>query len=311
MPQLMRDAFIDEVYRLAQQDKDVVFISADFGAKALDDFRANLPDQFIHAGISEQNMVDLGAGLAISGKKVFLYAMAPFITTRCYEQVKAVVSAMSLPITLVAVGVGLGYDHATLTHFTPEDIAIMRALNGIEVLSPCDAITAKRLATLAVEQPAFRYIRLERLPLADLATETSLDDSLQQGFSHLKRGQGICVVTTGYMTHTALKVSAVLAEQGHSVGVIDITRIKAMDTRAFATTVSNYHALVTLDEQLLDGGLGSVVLETLADQNTPMQVSRLGIRDGFEVVNGHRQQLHRRYGIDEQSLKTRILEISQ
>ena len=81
---LMRDAFIEEIYKIALNDKDIIFISADFGAAALDDFRENLPDQFIHVGISEQNMVDLGVGLALTGKKVFLYAMAPFITTRCY-----------------------------------------------------------------------------------------------------------------------------------------------------------------------------------------------------------------------------------
>ena len=132
---LMRDAFIDEIYKSAISDKDIIFISADFGAAALDDFRENLPDQFIHAGISEQNMVDVSVGLALTGKKVFLYAMAPFITTRCYEQTKAVISSMRLPITLIAVGVGLGYDHATLTHFTTEDIAIMRALNGIRSVS--------------------------------------------------------------------------------------------------------------------------------------------------------------------------------
>ena len=136
---LMRDAFIEEIYKIALNDEDIIFISADFGAAALDDFRENLPDQFIHAGISEQNMVDVGAGLALTGKKVFLYAMAPFITTRCYEQIKTVISSMQLPITLVGVGVGLGYDHATLTHFSTEDIAIMRALNGIRILTTVDS----------------------------------------------------------------------------------------------------------------------------------------------------------------------------
>ena len=118
-PKLMRDAVIDEIYAAAQKDKDILFISADLGAAALDEFREKLPGQFIHAGISEQNMVDLASGLALSGKTVFLYAMAPFITARCYEQVKCVIASMDLPVTLIAVGVGLGYDHATLTHFAP------------------------------------------------------------------------------------------------------------------------------------------------------------------------------------------------
>ena len=130
-PPLMRDAVIDRIFEEARIDKNILFISADLGAAALDRYRKELPDQFIHAGISEQNMVDLSSGLALSGKKVFLYAMAPFLTARCYEQIKCVIASMNLPITLIAVGVGLGYDHATWNHCTPEDIACMRAVGWV------------------------------------------------------------------------------------------------------------------------------------------------------------------------------------
>ena len=105
----MRDVFIDRLYELGSKDRDVVFISADFGAPALDRFREDLSGQFIHSGIAEQHMIDMAGGLAIAGKKVYTYGMAPFISLRCLEQVKCSLSMMELPVTILSVGVGLGY----------------------------------------------------------------------------------------------------------------------------------------------------------------------------------------------------------
>ena len=296
-PKLMRDAVIDVIYAAAQQDKDILFISADLGAAALDEFRENLPGQFIHAGISEQNMVDLASGLALSGKKVFLYAMAPFITARCFEQVKCVIASMSLPVTLIAVGVGLGYDHATLTHFTPEDIACMRALNGIEVLSPADEESAAAMATEAINHPKFRYIRLERQP-QDHLYDGGFTAFQEQGFAQLAEGDDIILCACGYMVHKLMKARELLARQDISAGVVDVFRLKRVDGDALADVLSRYEAVLTVEEQLLEGGFGSVVAETLIDQGIMKPIKRLGLKDGFEVVNGDRDTLHDLYGID-------------
>ena len=135
-----RDAFINKVFELAEKDPSVYFISADFGAPALDQFREQLPDQFIHAGISEQNMIDVAAGLALDGNKVYVYAMAPFITLRCYEQLKCSLAMMNLPVTVIAVGPGLGYADAGPTHYLTEDFACLRALVQCELYSASDSI---------------------------------------------------------------------------------------------------------------------------------------------------------------------------
>ena len=295
--QLMRDAVINEIYTAAQRDKDILFISADLGAAALDEFRKNLPGQFIHAGISEQNMVDLASGLALSGKKVFLYAMAPFITARCYEQVKCVIASMNLPVTLIAVGVGLGYDHATLTHFTPEDIACMRALNGVEVLSPADAVSAAVLAVEAINNPKFRYIRLER-QLQDPLYDDGFAELQGQGFAQLAEGTDVVICACGYLVHKALKAQEILAQQGVSAGVIDLFRLKRVDGPALANVLAGYGAVLTVEEQLLEGGFGSIVAETLIDRGAMKPIKRLGLQDGFDVVNGDRDNLHDLYGID-------------
>ncbi len=293
---LMRDAFIDHIYESAQRNPDLMFLSADFGAKALDRFRVELPRQFVHTGICEQNMIDLGAGLSLSGKSVICYAMAPFLTARCYEQVKSVLSSMNLPIALVGVGAGLGYDHATLTHFTPEDVAIMKALNHMEVWSPADSPTAFALAQLVADRPALRYVRLERQPMPPLYGEVSRAQ-LEAGFAHVAPGRQVCVVACGYLVHKALKVREQLAAEGIDAGVIDLFRIKPLAPEV-VETLSRYSAVITVEEQILEGGIGSGILEAITEAGQWRPLTRLGMRNGFEVVNGDRDELHRLYGFD-------------
>ena len=296
-PKLMRDAFIDYIFEAAQKNPNLFFLSADFGAQALDRFRDELPGQFIHTGIAEQSMVALGSGLAIEGKQVILYAMAPFLIARCYEQIKAVVSAMHLRITFVGVGAGLGYDHATLTHFTPEDIASTKALNHMEVWSPCDVASARALAELVVEKPEMRYVRLERQPMPSAYGETMTRPQLLKGFSHLRQGKDVCIVACGYLTHKALAVQESLKAQGISAGVVDLFGIKPLSPE-LVEVLSGYRSIVTVEEQLLEGGFGSGILEAMAESGRLRPFKRLGLRNGFDVSNGDRDQLHAKYGID-------------
>ena len=299
---------IDTVYTAAQEDRDILFITADLGAAALDKFRENLPDQFIHAGISEQNMVDLASGLALSDKKVFLYAMAPFITARCYEQVKCVISSMNLPVTLIAVGVGLGYDHATLTHFTPEDVACMRALNGIEVVTPADAEATEEIAKIAISDPLFRYIRLDRQAQTSLY-EGNFKDAYSRGFGCLFEGKQLAIVACGFMLHKAIAAREELTANGLDVGIIDLFRIKPINSEQFAEVLSCYDSILTVEEQLLEGGMGAAVAEVLVDNEVFRPMKRLGIQDRFSVVNGDRNALHNLYGIDTPHIVSASLEL--
>jgi transketolase len=306
---LMRDSFIDAVTDEAKKRRDIFFLSADFGAAALDRLRRDLPQQFIHTGICEQNMIDIAAGLALAGKTVFAYAMAPFITARCYEQTKAVLAAMNLPVTLVGVGAGLGYDHATLTHFTPEDIACMRALNHLEVVSPGDAEAAAALAGACCASPRFRYVRLERQAMPALY-RGRFATVLPQGFAELAGGRDVAIGACGYLVHKALRAREALQARRVEAGVIDLFRLKPVDAAALVRTLQKYEAIVTVEEQLLEGGFGSLVLEVLADAGIGKRVRRLGLRDGFAVVNGHRDHLHALYGIDTPDIAAAALSLA-
>ena len=309
-PPLMRDAFIDRLTEAAGRHDDILFVSADFGAKALDRFRQDRAGQFIHAGISEQNMVDLAAGLALSGKRVFLYAMAPFLTLRCLEQIKATLAAMRLPVTLLGVGVGLGYDHATLTHFAIEDLACLRAMNGMEVLTAADAPAAVAMADLCLERPALRYVRLDRQGLPALAPPLQTADDLAPGLRLLSDGGDVAVLTCGALCHSALEAAAALAAEGLRPKVIDLYRIKPLSTPALLEQLQGCRAIVTVEEQLLDGGFGSAVAEARLDAGAILPMRRLGLRDGFVVENGHRDRLWRNFGIDAPAIAAAVREMA-
>ena len=197
----------------------------------------------------------------------------------------------------LTIGVGLGYDHATLTHFTPEDIACMKALNGIEVLTPGDGEAAAAIVDLAINNPDFRYIRLERQPQPDIY-RGRFGAALESGFGEIESGSDVAIVACGALTHKALAAREILAEKGVDAGVIDLFRVKPLDGGALCKLLSSYGGVVTVEEQLLEGGMGGAVAEALIDTGTMVKMKRLGIRDGFEVVNGNRDELHALYGID-------------
>ena len=304
---LMRDVLIEEVFRQAQRNRNILFMSADLGAQALDDFREKLPAQFVYPGICEQNMIDVAAGLAKSGKTVFTYAMASFITARCFEQLKCSLAAMQQPVTVISVGVGLGYDDAGPTHYTTEDIACMRTLSGIEIWTPSDEESTLEITRLCCERPALRYLRLER-PALPAIYQGTFADNLEAGFCEISTGQDVCIVSSGYMLHRALQVQQELQKAGVDAGVVDLFRIKPLNSAALLATLNGYSKIVTLEEQVLAGGFGSAICEVLMDEDAQLPVLRLGLPDRYFFENGGRNHVLEKYGLGVPQLTERIRE---
>jgi len=147
----IRDAFFDEIYKCAAKDKNVIFIAADMDAFSLRKYKKDLPDQYINIGVAEQNMIAVAAGLALCGKKVFLYAIIPFITFRCLEHIKVNICSMNLPVAIIGVGSGLSFGFDGPTHHAVQDIAVMRVLPEIEILNPSDSASSALCARRAYE----------------------------------------------------------------------------------------------------------------------------------------------------------------
>ena len=238
-----RDILIDRIYEMALKDKDIYFISADLGAPALDRLRDDLPEQFLHAGISEQNMIDVAAGLALSGKKVYVYAMGPFITLRCLEQLKCSLAHMNLPVTVISVGLGLGYADAGPTHYITEDLACLRAIVNFEVYTPSDLSTVVELAELINKKPALRVLRLDRNAVEDIHTQGI---SVDTGFVELKKGKQIGILSCGYVLQRILNNWAEVTN-GLDIGLVDVFRNKPLNLDGLKPIFEKYKKIINKD----------------------------------------------------------------
>ena len=299
-PLSQRDAFWNEVYDIARADPRVMIVSADMGAPALDRFRRDLGAQFVNVGIAEQNAVTVSAGLSLSGMKVFTYAIAPFITLRCYEQTKCVLAAMKVPVTLVGVGAGFSYDDSGPTHHTVEDLAVMRILPSMTVHSVTDGNMARWVARTSCGLAGPNYVRLDRQPWPDVYRPS---DDFARGLTLLRDGRDAVMVTTGTVVHQALRAAEALAPMGVSCGVIDLHTLP-VNGKLLIEALDGVKRVFTVEEYTLDGGLGGAVCEVLADHGRQVTLKRLALdfREGYCYRYGGRQNLLRLHGLDAESL---------
>jgi transketolase len=301
----MRDAFISRLYSYAKRDQDIIFITNDQGAISLDQFRKDLPTRFINAGVSEQNIISVAAGLALGGKKVYVYSIASFITLRCFEQIKLDLCAMNLPVTIL--GVGAGYSYATdgPTHHATEDIAILRALPKMQIYTPSDSNMAARLVDISLHSNGPMYIRCDREKLPVLHNQK---DDFSSGLSILHEGKEFCIISTGIMVHRALEIAKELSKRSVQVKVIDLYRIKPLNKDGIIDAIRGAERLFTLEEHTINGGLGSIIAELLVDFDISIPLKRLAVEDTLLYCYGTRDNLHRRQGIDRESIVRLIVE---
>jgi transketolase len=300
-----RDAFWLRVYDAAKEDKNIVIVSADFGAFAFDKIRADLPGQFVNTGIAEQNTIVLAAGLAMEGKKVFATAIAPFITLRCYEQIRVNLAAMNLPVTLVGVGSGFSYDDSGPTHHALEDLSIMRILPHMKVNTVSDSLMARAMAELSFKMSGPNYVRLDRKTLPQIYQEST---DFSGGLQVLRPAGEISIVATGNMVHYGLEIADELKSQGLQIGVIDLHTLP-VNEKLFLEALGNARKIVTLEEQTLPGGFGSAVAEVLADNNKSIQLKRIGLdlEKGYCYKYGGRQNIQRLSGVDKETILKTIM----
>tara|TARA_R110000824_G_scaffold61457_9_gene163481 strand:- start:9 stop:956 length:948 start_codon:yes stop_codon:yes gene_type:complete len=293
-----RDAFFNTLYeKIKEGDRDIIILMADMGAPALDDIRREFPNQIYNTGISEQNTITAGSGLAMEGKKVFAYAIATFMVLRAIELIRIENSVMNIPMTIVACGAGFSYEDAGPTHFQLEDIACMRVYPNIDTHMLTDSVMSAHVAGLCVDDNVCfnnsRHIRMERQ-----VTENVYDDKtdFSKGFNVIKKGKNY-IVSTGIMVHEALKMS----EKLDDVGVIDVHTLvngKPGNVEEFLKAVGKNKKLAVVEEHYLPGGLGSSILETLCDSGVYRPTLRLGYptEPGYPYVYGGRDLLRSHFG---------------
>lgn len=301
-----RDATFMELYSIALQDPKVIILTADTGAFIFKEFQKNIPKQFCNVGIAEQNMMSAAAGLALTGKNVFVFGISSFVTMRCYEQIKIDICCMNLPVTILGMGTGYGYSIDGPTHHVTQDMSIMRALPGMTIWSPSDCTLTSAAIHYAYASSTPNYIRIDKGPLASLYNPDHYDFS--QGVCSLKPGKDVTIVATGIMVTQAFAVVQELAKEGIDAGIIDFYRVKPANESLFMEMISHTNRLVTLEEHCLAGGLSSLVCEIVADSGGSHRIKRIGIPDQYRLEVGSREWVRSLDGLDVPGITRSILQ---
>ena len=287
----MRDAVIERIYARMAEDRSIFFVSADFGAPALDRIRQDYPDHFVNVGIAEQNLVNVCTGLALEGLTVYGYAIATFLTMRAYEQIRNNISLMArhrqMNVNLLGVGAGLSYDMSGPSHHCLEDLSIMRTLPEIAIFSPGDWMMAEAFVDVSIGQKAPKYWRLDGKPVGSIYSD-GVDVCWDKGFFELSTDGDVCLLATGCMTGRALEAADALRTDGIAVGIIDLFMLRPLDADALARALGSYHTVITIEEGFVGkGGLDSLISGILRASGSQTQLESLGFPEAhvFECNN--------------------------
>lgn len=298
----MRAAFSEALVRLAKADPNVLLLTGDHGYALFDDFRKECPAQYINAGIAEQNMVGMAAGLARAGFRPFVYGLSAFIPVRVVEQIKLDIAHDNLPVVLIGDGAGFVYSHLGTSHQSTEDIACARSVPGLSVMSPSDAheMTACMDLAYALHSPV--YLRMGKSDRG--AVHIAPVNDLREGqLLQVRAGREDlpALLATGSMVRTALEIS----DRQPGYAVWSVPSIKPLDAATVCAIARSKCALVVLEEHSSLGGLGAAVAEITSDA-APCRVLRVGVADRFSTHCGSYDYLLREHGLDTDSVQRRI-----
>ena len=297
----MRPACVNKVFDLAIRDPRVVYIGSDLSPDLTQRMRKEMPGRAFMEGVSEQHVVGMAAGLAMEGFIPYVHTIATFITRRCYEQVAVDLCLHNLPVRLIGNGAGLVYAPLGPTHLAIEDIAIMRALPNMTVVSVCDADEMKRFMDQTLDWPGPIYIRLAK-GYDPIVSRPELDFTIGKAIVMREAGAGrrrALLVATGVATTRALVAADLLAAEGIECTVMHIHTVKPLDVEALLQHVPQSDLIVTIEEHTVVGGLGSAVIDALVEElsGSLPPVKRLGIPDAFAKNYGSQDQLMELYGL--------------
>lgn len=301
-----RESYGQALATLGTEFDDVVVLDADLAAATKTGvFKKAHPERFIDCGIAESNMIGVAAGLATTGKVPFASSFAMFAAGRAFEQVRNSVGYPHLNVKIGATHAGISVGEDGATHQCNEDIALMRTIPGMVVISPSDDVEAKAAVRAAYKHQGPVYLRFGRLPVPVINDRPDYHFEIGKGVV-LREGKDLTIVTTGLPVSSCLEVANKLSEEGIEAKVINIHTIKPLDEDLVVAAAKETGKVVTVEEHSIIGGLGSAVCEVLAEK-APTKVMKIGVNDTFGE-SGPGVELVKKYGLDTESIYNRIKE---
>jgi transketolase len=287
----MRTAFVDTLTDLMRKHEEIVTITADMGFSVFEEMQAEFPNRFLNTGVTEQSTIGIATGLALSGYKVFVYAQACFLTMRCFEQVRLDVAYNNVNVKIIGAAAGFSLNQLGVSHFAGEDVALMRLLPGMTVLTPGDPLESAWATKKAYDLDGPFYIRLTK----------SGCPIIHNSFPDIKIGKGVKIAdgkdfslfVSGSLLPQAWEVIVDLRKKGKFGSLISMPTVKPLDNELVLTEAKKTKKLFSLEEHFIIGGLGSAMAELLAENNINVKFKRIGVADKFTKVTGSADYLRK------------------
>jgi len=306
----MRTAFLKELFELAKQDERIVLIVGDLGFGVVGPFMEQLPRQFINAGVAEQNMTGMAAGMALSGKVALTYSIANFPTIRCLEQVRNDVCYHNANVKVVSVGGGFTYGAMGATHHAIEDLAVMRALPGLVVVAPGDPVEARAATRAIVAHAGPCYLRLGKAG-EPVVHASVIDFELGKAIC-MREGRDATLISTGGILQNTVRAAERLAAEGIETCVLSMHTVKPLDVDAVLAAARETEAIFTIEEHSILGGLGTAVAEVLAEtEGIKAPLKRIGVPAAFSPHIGSQEYMLQCHGLTPEAIAKTVVDTLQ
>lgn len=301
----MRNAFADEVTKLAKDDPRIVFLSGDIGNRLFDGLKEAVPERFFNCGVAEANMISMAAGFASDGFRPIAYTITPFITYRCFEQIRVDLCYHNQPVIFVGVGSGLGYATLGATHHSCEDIAVLRALPNMTILCPGDPLEVRYALRDALNINGPVYIRLGKKGEANIHSKDSFLDYSRP--LPISVGSDVCMLATGTILPECLAAAKVLEKSGVSTMLFSFPRVKPLDTKFLEEQFSRFKLIVSVEEHSVIGGFGGALSEWILRCKKPeAELLCLGLPDKFYCEVGEREHALRKFDLTPEIIAEKV-----
>ncbi len=302
----MRTAYLSVLYELAKKDKRVHALISDNGAIVYDQYRRDLPEQYLNLGISEANMLGMAAGMASCGKIPFAYTIGAFLAYRSLEFIRNDICLQNQNVKVVGTGAGEAYSALGPTHHTTEDLGALRSMPNLVIINPCGPMEAGKAARAAYEQVGPVYLRLGTNREPEIY-DGDYDFRIGMGVT-LREGNDVTVISTGNILRSVLDVADSLKAEGIGVRVINIHTIKPLDEDIIRKAVDETGRILTVEDHNITGGIGSAAAEVIAEYGKAATFRRLGLH-GFSKGYGNVEQVRENNGVGKKQIYQAVKDI--